>query len=220
MHTDLDQSFSDQELSEAKGDEPCQVLFRNLTTGYDWRGKTPRSALMVWTNHMTFLKKRSLGGQKFLFFFDTPGKRAAYNGGTVHLHIPGYDRKEPANFRFTFPSPRPGARASVGTLKTTPEQMAYLCKAVTALFRRRHLGYIVYTKFHFYRIGRREPRMEGCFWDQGGFHCPATSNCGELGDRVHQKYSVQCLKRTFRSQSHITDAQNLLTVCMSDVPKR
>lgn len=62
---------------------------------------------------MTFSQKKDhWADKKFLFFFDTPGTRAAYNGGTVHLHISGHDRKKPAKlFNFYLFEPHDTARA-------------------------------------------------------------------------------------------------------------
>lgn len=66
---------------------------------------------------MTFLKKKDhWADKKFLFFFDTPGKRAAYNGGTVHLHTYQVTTaRNPRIFNLPFRAHDP-ARASVGTL--------------------------------------------------------------------------------------------------------
>lgn len=62
------------------------------------------------------LKKKIIGRTKSFCFSSIPPGNALHITVGRFIFISGYDRKEPANFQFTFPSPRPGARASVGIL--------------------------------------------------------------------------------------------------------
>lgn len=152
------------ESMRRKEAELYQVLFRNLTTRHGRRNKTPRSALTASTSLMTFLK-RSLGGQKVFVFSSIPPGNALHI--TVGRFIFKNIKSRPQGTCEIFYSPfrvHDPARARLWNSKTTPEQTANSSTAVTALLRRRHLVYIVYTKFYFTRIGRREPRMEGFFF--------------------------------------------------------
>lgn len=96
-HTLQEQRTSDHGVNEAKRAEPCRIIFRNLTARHGRRGQDTTKCLDGVVDSYDILKKDHWADKKFLFFFDTPGKRAAYNGGTVHLHkTSNHDRKEPA----------------------------------------------------------------------------------------------------------------------------